>query len=133
MRQQLMTYIRNTYLWLILLPLGLGALGIAGNQAVLVANHDKFPVMVSESRLRNIPTDEYGMFDKVHCVMNGDTHLNALADWIDLGDATYSPGDLLIEDANALWHYLTVAWVCLTLRRLSATQGRRDAHCTIHS
>ena len=40
------------YWYLIAIPLLSLGLGIASNQAVLIANHDKFPVMVNEEKLQ---------------------------------------------------------------------------------
>lgn len=44
----MLKFLRLTFLWVLLLPYLIGNLGAASNQLVLVANHDKFPVMYNE-------------------------------------------------------------------------------------
>lgn len=129
------------YLWILALPLFLGFAGAASNQLVLAANHDKFPVMVNARKLREFEqaqeqpvraiehlfgvddppqaqNDPDGMLDDVHCVMTKDTHLNFLADWIDLKDATYSPGDLLLEAGDYTGQYSFWVWFALILAEI---------------
>ena len=99
------------------------------NQAVIVTNHDKFPVMLNERKAAqylegaskkcffgglvcvgsNEPNTD-GMIDDVHCLMTPQTHLNFLADWIDLHDAIYSPGDMLLELGDFLFSYAPLVW-----------------------
>jgi hypothetical protein len=68
-------------IWILALPLIFTFVGAASNQIVLVANHDKFPVMVNS---RNVEShggvDDEGMLDDIHCLMTDKTHLNYLAD-----------------------------------------------------
>jgi hypothetical protein len=128
------SFLRRTSLYILAIPALVFGLGLLSNQAVLVANHDKFPVMyndykVNEYRLElqrklaicqapdpdaddtkdSTPTVDpcepiefriealkSGYLDEVHVVMTSRTHLNLLADWIDLG-AIYSIGDALLE------------------------------------
>lgn len=134
-------------LWILLLPIFLGFLGAASNQLVLAANHDKFPVMVNERKLREFeardkeqasevqalgnlvgldlqppPPPDDGMLDSTHCVMTPETHLNFLADWIDLQEAIFSPGDLLMDIGGFLSQYAFIFWLAFVLN----DYARRD-------
>ncbi len=129
------SFLRRTSLYILAIPALVFGLGLLSNQAVLVANHDKFPVMyndykVNEYRLElqhklaicrvatapdtdatdtdtsmvdpcepiefRLEALKFGYLDEVHIVMTSKTHLNFLADWIDLG-TIYSIGDALLE------------------------------------
>ena len=106
-------FLCSSFLWILLAPYIVTGLGAASNQAVLIANHDKFPVMVNAVKLDEYtgpkidivtvltgtpsaekpkPTDAT-YIDDVHIVMTSDTHLNALADIFDFHSAIYSIGD----------------------------------------
>lgn len=134
-------FLRKTALWIVLLPIASGFFGAGLNQLVLAANHDKFPVMWSDAKVfeyrlylqkkaeekdadtslkaqvRLVELDN-GFLDDVHCLMTSKTHLNFLADWIDLQDATYSPGDAFIELGEELWSYATLIWLVVVVNRL---------------
>ena len=43
--------LQKTALWILLAPIAITFVGVASNQAVLIANHDKFPVMVNSTKL----------------------------------------------------------------------------------
>ena len=43
--------LRSSFLWILLAPFAVQGIGAASNQAVLIANHDKFPVMVNAVKL----------------------------------------------------------------------------------
>ena len=45
---KILSFLKKSYSWLVLLPLLLVLVGAASNQAVLIANHGKFPVMLNE-------------------------------------------------------------------------------------
>ena len=118
---KLLSFLRTTSLWILLLPVVLTITGAASNQAVLIANHDKFPVMlndykivgyelqaekatqsddpdVAEQAAFDLESLKHGFLDDTHCIMTNDTHLNFLADVIDFrGEGILSVGDLLIE------------------------------------
>lgn len=109
-------FLKLTRLWVLAIPLAIGFVGAASNQAVIVANHDRFPVMVNHRALdARGGADADGQIDQVHCVMTHDTHLNFLADWIDQQDAIYSPGDMLLMLGGFLWDYAPAAWFILIL------------------
>jgi hypothetical protein len=103
------------YIWILALPLFLNFVGAGMNQAVIAANHDKFPVMVNHRKADKFGTDADGMLDDVHCLMTKDTNLNFLADWIDLKEAIYSPGDLLLIFADYLSPLVFPAWFAVML------------------
>ncbi len=123
------------YWWLIVLPLLLTGLGIASNQSVLIANHGKFPVMMSEGNMAKYCTADTAddvalapavsclrggqMIDEVHSVMGSNSHLKALSDIIPLGQAIYSVGDGLITLGFWLLSFTPIAWLFLTIRKLA--------------
>jgi len=121
--------LRASCLSILLLPYGIFGLGVLSNQAVLIANHDKFPVMLNAKKLAEIrgvseiekllgikvketPTpavDPDGMIDSVHCIMSSKTHLNALADVFDLG-SIYSIGDFTLYLGEWLMTWTPFVW-----------------------
>src|ERR1700675_4283495 len=48
-KKPMMHFLRKTSLWILLLPAALGGIGAASNQLVLIANHDRFPVMINSA------------------------------------------------------------------------------------
>lgn len=88
---------------------------------VLVANHDRFPVMVNSVKLAGF-TDGHGttdMLDSVHCVMTPQTHLNFLADIFDIrGEGIESIGDLAIDLGLWGWTFAPFIWGSLVIRKL---------------
>ena len=118
-------FLRKTALWILLSPLAIGFLGAASNQAVLIANHDTFPVNINLVKLKGhideqpiVLADGTVMIDDVHCIMSSKTHLNFLADEFDLG-SIYSVGDFGILLGEYLWVYAPFVWVFEATRRLS--------------
>jgi hypothetical protein len=134
--------------WKILaVPLLLFFLGAASNQAVLVANHGKFPVMLNEYREALVhkhqsaadsdeekkltknkrsfsvldtqaPSD--GQFiDDVHTIMGPNSRLKILADIFDMHDGIYSIGDFLIILGMFLWQYAPITWCVLVVRKFN--------------
>ncbi len=122
--KKLLALARASLLWMLLLPYLMVFIGAASNQAVLIANHDQFPVMVNPVKLGDFVDSpeafdrllSTGMIDTVHCVMTPKTHLNALADVFDLG-SIYSVGDFLIEGGAGLQEPLLIAWLAIILYR----------------
>jgi hypothetical protein len=133
-------FLRKTALWIVAVPLLFIYLGAAANQAVLVANHDRFPVMWNsykavhyelaiEHAIEKDPEDVQAHFDLValrtegylddtHVLMTTNTHLNFLADWIDLKDATYSIGDVLLLLGEKASEYSFPIWCAVVIGRL---------------
>lgn len=105
------TTIRRLKLWIVIIPLALILLGTMSNQAVLIANHDKFPVMWNGVYGSGIPVGGFRPHDAVHCMMGPATHLNWLADIFDLQDALYSIGDFFILAGEWLWQYAPAIWI----------------------
>lgn len=138
-------FLRKTFLYILAVPVLITGIGIASNQLVLIANHDKFPVMINalkvsqikhsqkhkapesiiESILNPQPANEPsvydpdGMLDDVHCVMTPDTHLNFLADVFDLGN-TYSVGDFLLMLGEWLSAFAPFVWAFAVIRKLQS-------------
>ena len=114
-------------LYVLAFPLFLIFLGAASNQAVIAANHDRFPVMVNSRSLdARGGADSDGMMDTVHCTMTPSTHLNWLADWIDLQDAIYSPGDLLLMLGGWMMDYAPLVWALLMIQLALTGQLRNS-------
>jgi hypothetical protein len=113
-------FLRVTLLWVLLLPPTATFLGAASNQLVLIANHDKFPVMLNETSRAGFEPDANGMIDREHCVMTSETHLNFLADIFDFKDGLYSIGDLLLMLGEWLGAFCPFVWVALVIERLNA-------------
>ena len=129
-------FLRKTALWIVIAPWALFGLGAASNQAVLWANHDKFPVMVNTLKERVMvaqaqanykelaadagidPTLPAGMIDDTHCVMTDKTHLNFLADVFDLKDGIYSIGDFTILLGEWMSGFAPFIWMFEVCRRL---------------
>lgn len=106
-------------LYLLAIPLALNFTGSAMNQMVLAANGGKFPVMINEYSAGKYAKDNF--LDDIHCVMTSETHLNWLADFINMHTAIYSPGDMLIE-LGELLPYAAVAWAALIINDASLRQ-----------
>ena len=119
-------FLRKTSLYLLAAPLLVTFLGIASNQVVLIANHDKFPVMLNQQKIQVFTkeqpaevSDNVVMLDNVHCVMTSDTHLNFLADVFDLGDI-YSIGDFLLMLGGWAFSFAPFLFVFDVIRKLKA-------------
>jgi hypothetical protein len=117
--KNILTLVRKSLLWIVLLPYAIFGLGAASNQLVLIANHDKFPVMVNlvkqtayQDASGNLPD---GMIDEVHCIMTKDTRLNFLADVFDMHDSIYSVGDGLLVAGESTKGYAFLVWAALLL------------------
>lgn len=124
------------YWYLIAIPVLLTSMGIASNQAVLVANHGKFPVMLNQTwkdHFCRLGPDEDAsdyipasckvggeMLDDVHSVMGPNSHLKVLADIFPLGHDIFSIGDGFISLGLWLLSFTPIAWLFLTLKKLAA-------------
>ena len=83
------------------------------NQAVLVANGGKFPVMVNDRNADFFGLKPDGYMDETHYRMSRETKLNWLADFINLKTRILSPGDMLIMLGDSLWSYMAAIWSVL--------------------
>ena len=145
-------FLRKTALWILAVPVLFLALGIASNQAVLVANHDRFPVMWNSYKAASYELsiekeaadaedsgDEaaqiqaafdlealttQGYLGDTHVLMTSKTHLNFLADWIDLKSVTYSLGDLAIDAGDWGLKYCPFLWFGIAVGRLNKKEDR---------
>lgn len=113
--------LRVTMLWIVLLPYLVQGIGAASNQLVLIANHDKFPVMLNEAARVKFEPDANGMIDAVHCVMTSNTHLNLLADVFDFHVGWFSIGDGLLSLGQWLSSFSLFVWMGLVIQKLKVT------------
>lgn len=60
----MLNFLRKTALWILLLPVAIGGLGAASNQLVLIANHDKFPVMVNSFVEKRLSLKQFIAYQK---------------------------------------------------------------------
>lgn len=108
-------------LWILLAPVVLFTAGAASNQIVILANHDKMPVLVNSTKYPGV-----GMMDDIHVTMSDDTKLNFLADVFDFHDVTESIGDIGINSAEFLFPVCPFIWgLALTVDKLRLTDGQR--------
>lgn len=86
---------------------GMTLLGTLTNRLVIAANGGKMPVYPTLSRLTGYfdPSALQGGFDSVHALMDENTALKLLGDYIDIGFSIMSPGDLFIHSFSALIFY----------------------------
>ena len=138
----MLSFLRKTALWIVLLPLLCFYTGGLSNQLVLAKNHDRFPVMWNSYKAIHLAQEmekashsedpdvaaqasfdleelaEEGYLDDTHVLMTNKTHLNFLADWIDLHTATYSPGDILLDLGDKGMAYSPWIWAVVVIGRL---------------
>jgi len=106
-------------LWVVFLPYVFIGLGAASNQLVLIANHDKFPVMENGWRASQYEVRVDVIDPEGHCLMTKDTHLNFLADIFDFKDAIYSIGDLSIMLGEWLNTFCIFVWIALVVKSIN--------------
>jgi len=130
-------FFRRTSLYILAIPVLFTFLGAASNQAVLIRNGDRFPVMVNDKKLaamtepkedshsnhfvKPMPAfeaDDTVMLDDVHCNMTSETHLNAFADIFDMKDAIYSIGDFSLILGDWLWAFAPFLFAFDVIRKL---------------
>jgi Family of unknown function (DUF5317) len=116
-------FLAVTYLWVLLAPYPVMLAGAASNQLVLIANHDRFPVLVNEVKQKMHEDDTVSLngvtyIDPSHVVMTKQTHLNFLADIFDLHDGIYSVGDGLIGLGEWLESFCIYVWIGLIVRKV---------------
>lgn len=115
-------FLRKTALYILAIPTLFIVLGAASNQAVIIANHDTFPVLVNEYKVKSLETitltDGTVLIDSTHCVMTRSTHLNFLADVFDFKDGIYSVGDLSLELGEWLWAFAPFVWAFAAVQKL---------------
>jgi hypothetical protein len=139
-------WLKKTALWIIAVPMLVFGLGAASNQLVLAVNKDRFPVMWNTYKVVNYEMElmkatqsedpdvalkarfdlealmQGGYLDDTHVVMTSKTHLNFLADWIDLG-SIYSPGDMLLYLGEYGMGYSSVVWMVVVLGKLNRKEN----------
>lgn len=123
---RLMSFLRYTALWILLLPIAISYAGCASNQLVLWANNDTFPVKINVVKLLEftnghpiiLPSGTI-MIDDTHCVMTSQTHLNLLADnWDFRNDGIESIGDVLLDLGSWLSSFCPFVWGAFVIFKL---------------
>jgi hypothetical protein len=143
----MINWLKKTALWIVAIPVLCWVLGAASNQVVLVANHDRFPVMVNDYKVTQLAIEmetvansdsdrapdaalalealqKEGFLDHTHVVMTKHTHLNFLADWIGVG-GVYSIGDLLLGAGEQGLDPALLIWITVVIGRL---RKREDSY-----
>lgn len=126
------------YWYLIVIPALLYGLGIASNQAVLISNHEKFPVMMNAVMIaKDCDSSDYKpeelepipevacikggeMIDLKHSIMGPNSHLKVLSDIFLVGGRSLSIGDMLLDLGEWLFRFSSVLWLALTVRKLAS-------------
>jgi hypothetical protein len=136
-------FLKHTALYILALPLLCTFLGVASNQLVLNANHDRFPVMLSDYKVAQYEAhfqnelqsdnpeeamqaqfnlqafEQEGFLDDTHVVMTSHTHLNLLADRIDVRtEGIESVGDILIDLGDYTWQFAPIIWGVVVIYKL---------------
>src|ERR1700688_1913763 len=60
----MMNFLRKTSLWILLLPAAIGGVGAASNQLVLIANHDRFPVMINSAESQILTLNQFIAYEQ---------------------------------------------------------------------
>jgi len=131
----MLKFLRKTYLYILAIPILLIVLGVASNQAVLIANNDTFPVNINPvklykwtdggklvvlvPRIPEIAPDGAVMIDSMHCVMTDKTHLNFLGDIFDFHSEIESIGDLSTDLGEWMWVYAPFVWGFAVVKKLN--------------
>jgi hypothetical protein len=128
------SYLQSAFLLSLLFPIlrhrlyaralvgtGMTLAGTALNRLVISANGGKMPVYPTLSRLTGYfdPGALQAGFDSAHALLNGNTALGFLGDYIDVGFSIMSPGDLLIHGFTAVVFYGAI-------RSLNNRKGKAD-------
>lgn len=129
----MLKWMRKTSLYILAIPTLFVLLGAASNQAVLIANHDTFPVMLNKATAQKIiaqqsvetpiENGDLVMLDETHCLMTNQTHLNLLADIFDMHNSTESIGDLSLDLGGWLWVFAPFVFGFDVIRKLSKYQA----------
>jgi hypothetical protein len=111
-------FVRETYAWLVWIPLLLLAVGIGMNRLAVAMNHGTMPVVLPRS-------GAIAHKDTMHLAATADSRFLFLCDWIQLHASkdVASPGDCLITAGDLLkwpivWVWLGVSWGRSTWRKL---------------
>ena len=103
-------FVKDTYVWLVWIPLLLLALGIGMNFLAVTMNHGIMPVVLPPSSL-------IAHKDHIHVAATANSRFLFLCDWIQLHASrnVASPGDFLISAGGFLkwpfvWIWLGLSW-----------------------
>ena len=111
-------FVKESYVWLVWIPLLLLGLGIGMNLLAVTVNHGIMPVVLPPS---GIIADK----DKMHVAATANSRFLFLCDWIQLHATKHvaSPGDFLITAGDFLkwplvWMWVGFSWGQSTWRKL---------------
>ncbi len=111
-------FLRKTYLYILAIPIFLIILGASLNQAVMIANHGKFPVQLNSTAQEALGAKPGDVLDgRGHSVMAPEDHLKVLADILNFGNI-YSIGDELIDLGSWGWTFAPYVWGFAVIKRL---------------
>ena len=110
----LLPILRRRITYPTMIGVGLTMVGTLMNQVVIRANGGKMPVYPTVSRWIGYYKEGQlsGAIDDLHVLMDADSALPFLADYIDLGSCVLSPGDVLIHAFASIVIYYVVKSVC---------------------
>lgn len=109
--------IRIPYIWLLIAPALLFALGFLSNAIVLGANHGYMPVQGAVECTQKSASDSD---DVIHTCMTQKSRLKILADWIYWpGEGTASPGDFLEMAGQYAFYPCLFVWLGFIVRDYS--------------
>lgn len=116
----MLSFLRKTYLYVLAIPVLLIVLGAASNQAVLIANHGKFPVMLNAQKVAANDLKPGDVIDRRgHSVMAPEDHLKPLADIFNVGDGVESVGDFAIDLGGWTWQFAPYLWGFAVIKKLN--------------
>jgi hypothetical protein len=117
----LFRFVKESYVWLVWIPLLLLVLGISMNFLAVTMNHGVMPVVLP-------PSGAIAHKDKMHLAATANSRFLFLCDWIQLHTSrgVASPGDCLIAAGDLLkwpvvWMWVGVSWGRSTCRKLFAS------------
>lgn len=111
-------FAKESYVWLVWIPLLLLGLGIGMNLLAVAMNHGTMPVVLPHLGM-------IGGNDKMHVAATANSRFLFLCDWIQLHATkrVVSPGDFLITAGDSLkwplvWMWVGLSWGQATWRKL---------------
>lgn len=110
----LLPILRRRIVYPTMVGVGLTMVGTLMNQVVIRANDGKMPVYPTVSCWIGYYKEGQlsGAIDDLHVLMDADSALPFLADYIDLGSCILSPGDVLIHAFASIVIYYVAKSVC---------------------
>lgn len=108
-----MKFWKIPYWQLLVLPLLCYSLGFTSNKVVKAFNHNQMPVLWYGDCTKDINEE---ILAPTHQCMTKSTHLNFLADWIDIKVGFESLGDVLLDLFDMTFSPFLFTWVILMVK-----------------